>query len=69
MHKHFIPIWFFIGLLLGAYGVLILGVGIYDWLNPARLEVAMAHLHVQVWWGIALIVIGCIYVVKFRPGK
>ena len=37
MHNHGrITIWFFIGALLSAYGLLILGAGIYDLWHPAQ---------------------------------
>ena len=75
-HKHFISIWFFIGLLLGVYGVLILGSGIYELISPPVLEAqggiernVMANLHMAVWWGALLLVLGVVYVVNFRPGK
>jgi hypothetical protein len=62
-----ISIWFFIGLLVLTYGVLILGAGIDEWSSPR--PVVMAELHVGVWWGALLIVIGGLYVYFFRPGK
>lgn len=64
-----LSIWFLIGSLLLLYGILILSVGIYDLYNPSHLTVAMAHLHVQIWWGLGLIVLGGTYVSKFRPRK
>ncbi|HWB84570.1 MAG TPA: hypothetical protein VG675_10550 [Bryobacteraceae bacterium] len=67
--KHFISIWFFIGALLLVYGVLILASGIYDLANPASHPVVLANLHAAVWWGALLVVLGLIYVIKFRPGK
>jgi hypothetical protein len=73
-HKHFIPIWFFIGLLLTVYGVLILGSGLYELASPPTTAQGvesnvMAHLHAAVWWGGLLLASGLVYVVKFRPGK
>ena len=75
-HKHFISIWFFIGLLLGVYGVLIVGSGIYELMvsppvvaqGAIALNVA-ANLHAAVWWGALLLVLGLVYAVNFRPGK
>ena len=74
--KHFIPIWFFIGLLLGVYGVLILGSGIYELLLPAAVDARnsvetniMANLHAAIWWGALLLVLGLVYSIHFRPGK
>jgi hypothetical protein len=67
--KHFIPIWFFIGVLLTIYGVLIMGSGLWDlWLGIQR-DVVMANLHAPVWWGALLLVVGVFYCVHFRPGK
>ena len=74
-HKHFISIWFFIGLLLTVYGVLILGSGLYELSSPpaggqAGIESnVMANLHAAIWWGVLLLAMGLIYVFGFRPGK
>ncbi|MGD0551574.1 MAG: hypothetical protein ABSB25_02860 [Sedimentisphaerales bacterium] len=67
--EHQIPIWFFIGLLLLIYGVLIFGYGIYNLICPPEHPVKLANLHADLWWGILLLVIGLIYVVKYRPSK
>lgn len=68
MHGSGIPIWFFIGVLLLVYGVLICGYGIVEAVTgiypPA---VQMTYLHTPIWWGGLLLVIGLFYVVKFRP--
>jgi len=62
-----ISIWFFIGLLILIYGILILIAGIGELSSPAA--VVMADLHVGIWWGALLIVIGSVYVSLFRPGR
>jgi hypothetical protein len=74
--KHFISIWFFIGLLLGVYGVLILGSGIYELVSPPAVAAQngvetniMANLHAAIWWGALLLVLGLVYSIQFRPGK
>jgi hypothetical protein len=64
-----ISIWFFIGSLLGIYGVLILGAGLYELVAPPARPVVMAELHAAIWWGALLIALGVLYAVKFRPGK
>jgi hypothetical protein len=69
MSRQLVSIWFFIGILLGIYGVLILASGIDDLLRPSEYPVAMAHLHAGIWWGALLILLGLIYTVKFSPGK
>jgi hypothetical protein len=62
-----IPIWFFIGLLLAAYGVLIFISGVFRWINPPAVRTVMEHLHPAVWWGLLLSVIGGFYTVRYWP--
>ncbi len=70
MHRvGMISIWFFIGVLLLVYGVLILGAGIYDLSNPAAHPVKLAELHAGIWWGVLLIAMGAVYSLRFRPGR
>jgi len=69
MHQHRISIWFFIGILLGVYGILILGAGINELFHSSEYSVKMANLHAGIWWGALLIVLGLIYLIKFAPGK
>lgn len=69
MRRHFISIWFFIGLLLTVYGVLILGSGIYDLFRPPAHPVHLAKLHAGIWWGAVLLILGLVYTIKFRPKK
>ena len=70
MHRAgMISIWFFIGVLLLIYGVLILGAGIYDLSNPAAHPVVLANLHAGIWWGALLIALGVVYSLRFRPGR
>jgi hypothetical protein len=65
-HKaHQISIWFFVGVLLAIYGIIILGAGIADWSNPGN--IVLGELHVGVWWGALLLVLGCIYSYAFSP--
>lgn len=64
-----IPIWFFIGSLLTVYGVLILACGIHNVVSPPAHPVVLAHLHADIWWGILLLGVGLLYVVKYRPSK
>ena len=70
MHKPgMLSIWFFIGLLLLAYGILILGSGIYELSNPPEHPVVLANLHAGIWWGALLTVLGLIYTLKFKPRR
>ena len=70
MHKSgLISIWFFIGVLLTAYGVLITGSGIYDYFYPPAHQVVLANLHAGIWWGAVLLAIGLFYTIRFLPGR
>jgi hypothetical protein len=60
-----ISIWFFIGVLLLIYGVLIFGAGLYGLSHPPA--VVRADLHAGLWWGVLLLVLGSVYTVRFRP--
>jgi hypothetical protein len=62
-----LPVWFFVGLLLGVYGILILISGMTEWSSPP--PTVLAELHAPVWWGALMAVIGVIYAVAFRPRK
>jgi len=71
MHKDrgLVSIWFFIGVLLVAYGVLILGSSIYDISNPAEHPVVLSELHAGVWMGVIILAIGSFYSYRFYPKK
>lgn len=70
MHGSRIPIWFFIGLLLTVYGLLIFGYGIYEAASGNySAGVQLTNLHTPIWWGGTLLLLGLIYVINFRPGR
>lgn len=64
-----LSIWFFIGVLLTAYGLLITGAGIYDLASPPPNPVVLANLHAPIWWGVVLLAIGLFYFIRFFPRK
>ena len=64
---HIIPVWFFVGITLLVYGVLIFLSGLMEWSNPPN--TVLAELHAPVWWGALLIILGGVYCVTFRPAK
>jgi hypothetical protein len=69
MHNSGISIWFFIGVLLVIYGVMILGYGIYELVTNQLANVVLANLHAPVWWGAILLALGVFYSLRFRPGR
>jgi hypothetical protein len=64
-----IPIWFFIGALVGVYGLIILGTGIVRLIRPPVVPMALGNLHADVWWGVLLLAVGAVYTIKYWPGK
>jgi hypothetical protein len=65
----FISIWFFIGVLLSAYGLLITATGLYELASPPANPPVLFNLHATIWWGAVLLIIGVIYFVRFLPRK
>jgi len=59
-------IWYFIGLLILVYGILILGAGIVDLMSPPAQPLVLAQLHMSIWWGALMIVLGGVYARVFR---
>ncbi len=68
-HKETIPIWFFIGLQLTVYGVLIFSSALYDLLAGIKRDTVLADLHVGVWWGAMLLFLGILYTYLFNPKR
>ena len=64
---HIIPVWFFVGLLLLTYGVLILGSGIYHLSDPPT--TVLGNLRPALWWGGLLLILGGVFLYLFRPRK
>jgi hypothetical protein len=67
--KKMISIWFFVGGLLTAYGVLILIAGLSGSAAAGGRDVVMQGLHLQIWWGVGMLILGIVYLVRFRPGR
>ena len=64
-HREMLAVWFFIGVLLLVYGVIILWVGIREYHHPPH--VVLAETHPSLWGGCLLVLIGSFYTVRFRP--
>ncbi len=62
-----LPVWFFIGLLLTIYGVIVLIAAIVDWSAPTT--AILSQYHAALWGGIVLLLIGGGYVLKFWPRR
>lgn len=69
VHKREVSIWFFNGVMLTIYGLMIGGYGVYELISGYTPPVVLAHLHAPLWWGGVLLALGLFYCVKFMPGK
>jgi len=62
-----LSIWFFSGILLLAYGVLIAATGLWELAHPPAHQPVLWQLHAPIWWGAMMTAAGAIYTVRFRP--
>ncbi len=68
-HDKQIPIWFFIGVLVALYGVIISIYSLVTWSQPPpdSMPAAIHNLHAGAWWGALMTLLGLFYVIRFRP--
>jgi len=67
-----LSIWFFCGILMLVYGVVLVATGLMEWHDPPPNEVLLPwleSLHPTLWWGLVLTVFGGFYSIRFRPGR
>jgi hypothetical protein len=62
-----LSIWFFVGVLTLAYGVVLTGTGLYEFWHPLGAAVVLSNLHATLWWGILMTLFGSFYAIRFRP--
>lgn len=58
-------VWFYIGALLGLYGLMLLAAGIYQWIHPPA--TVLAGKHATFWAGVLLAVVGGAYTASYWP--
>lgn len=67
-HKgQMLPVWFFVGILLTAYGTVILLTGLIEWPHPPA--VVLSQYHPAFWGGLILLGLGGFYAIRFRPRR
>jgi hypothetical protein len=62
-------IWFFAGIMLLAYGVVILAAGLWELSHPLANPPTLVQLHAPIWWGALLALSGSFYTAKFWPRR
>ena len=66
-HREMLPVWFFVGVLLLIYGIIILTIGIEELSHPA--PVMLAKYQASLWGGILLTALGGFYTIRFWPRR
>ena len=64
-----ISIWWFAGLLLLCYGIIILATGLWELIHPLLNPPVLSQLHAPVWWGGLLVITGLWYLIHYHPHK
>ncbi len=62
-----ISIWFFAGIMLLAYGIVICLAGLWELSHPLPHPIVLSRLHAPIWWGALLAIAGLVYTIKFWP--
>lgn len=60
-----LSIWFFCGILMLVYGLVLIVTGIMEFHHPP--PTVLATLHPTLWWGLLMAVFGGFYTVRFWP--
>jgi hypothetical protein len=60
------PIWYFVGMLLTAIGVIIVGAGIYYIFVPPDHQTVLGETNPNLWWGSVILVSGILFLLVNR---
>ena len=66
-HHRMLPVWFFIGLLLLAYGVIVLFASLSN--EGQHAKTVLAQYHAGIWGGIVLLLLGGGYTLRYWPRR
>jgi FtsH-binding integral membrane protein len=66
-----VSIWFFIGISLLVNGVIIVGAGVHELIQPPppEVRVVLFQYHASLWWGAMLAALGAFYCWHFVPPR
>ncbi len=62
-----IQVWFYIGAVLGLYGIMLTSAGVYQWIHPPA--TVLAGYHATFWAGATLLTVGGIYTLTYWPRR
>lgn len=71
MHEeHGLSIWFFVGVILTLYGIIILIANIISLVSPVETHhVVLARLHAGFWWSFVLLILGVLFLILHWPAR
>lgn len=55
------PIWYFVGMLLTAIGVIVFCAGIYYYFVPPDHQTVLGETHPNLWWGAVILISGVLF--------
>ena len=64
-----LSIWFFVGVMTLAYGLVLLPYGAWAWFSGHEAPTVLNNLHPTFWWGSLLTLFGAFYTIRFRPRR
>lgn len=66
-HHRMLPVWFFVGILLLAYGVIVLIASLSP--EGRHSTVVLARYHAGIWAGVVLLLLGGFYTLRYWPRR
>jgi len=66
--KEMLSVWFWVGIILLIYGLIVTGAGVYYISNPETVTV-LHRLNPSLWWGAIMVLAGILLLLVGRPGK
>ena len=68
-HRGSLSICPFMGVSLLVNGLFAAVSGVYEFVRPPQVPVALFHLHAGICWGARLAILGAVHGIHHRPGK
>lgn len=68
--KESLSIWFFVGLILAVYGVIVVIANVQTLISPPETtHVVFENLHSGLWWGGVILILGLVFLYLHWPNK